>query len=169
MSTSTDKLNAELTQRYKNKVEVYYDELVARDPDLCNFSHEGRFCDRLKVSILSTITHDNLLRDTGIGLSNMVNCFCVTHQKIARYILVNFDTDTRAENFARDLRSRGYIANCWQGRFVIIGPTSAGSRMFDSEESGARFEAMMYEDVLITAINKLGLDLSHIVGRGSRQ
>lgn len=153
------------------KIAAHHEEAKARDPGLCSYSKDGKFCPNPKLypKFEHVVNISEPTPQSWVGLRDEVVCFCETHQGVKRYALIAFAEDERATGFAKNMRDRGYAANVWQGKYVVIGPTAAPTLQLSAGNCVGHFENHMYEDVLMAAIERLGIDLSHIMGRGSRQ
>lgn len=136
------------------KVKAFHDEAITRDPGLCTFSKDARFCSRFRVED---------------SADYYAACFCIEHQGQKRFALIHFKGDKRAERYASIMRMRGHNANIWQGRFVVVGPTRIPTQKIFIDQFRVGLEDMiemhMYEDTLMLAIKRYKLNLDHIIGR----
>lgn len=72
--------------------------------------------------------------------------FCEAHKTTPRFLGVVCSNGREAEDLARHIRSNRHVANVYQHRFVIIGPTTAPGHYFAN--GGPLFAQFYYEDVL---------------------
>jgi hypothetical protein len=167
-----DETEYEQTQAQKQaKIAALHEEAQARDPSLCSYSKDGKFCPNPKLypKFEQVVNVSEPTPESRVGLRDEVVCFCETHQGVKRYALIAFASEEQATEFSKTMRGRGYAANVWQSKYVVIGPTSAPTLLLSAGNCAGHFENHMYEDVLMAAIERLGINLSHIMGRGSRQ